>query len=169
MRGKIWTTLCNVKFKSFILSMLVDKFQKRERNINIFLAVASSTSIAAWAVWNVYPFLWSGIIALSQILTLIKPYIPYFKYVKELNEKLLRAENMNLELEKLWYKLDNKKISDDDAATDYFELKKQITEIFSFGDDNIFSADNNKMKDKANEKMKIFLRTEYNTEIKITK
>src|SRR5258706_183583 len=102
IRQQVWSGLCNLKFKGYVLSFLVERFQKWDRSINIFLAVASSTSIAAWAVWKVEPMIWAGIIAFSQLVTVTKPYFPYYKYVKELNSKLLRIENLNLEFEKLW-------------------------------------------------------------------
>lgn len=168
MTNKIWAMLCDMKFKTFILSSLVDKFQKWERNVNIVLAVTSSSSIAAQAIWNVYPFLWSGIIAGSQVLTVVKPYIPYFKYVTELNAKLARMENVNIEIEKLWYKLQNGKLSSDATAEAYFDLKTQITDILNFGNDTIFTTDK-RIIDKANVKMKIFLKKDYNTEITISK
>ena len=79
MREQVWGLLCNTKFKGFVLSILVIRFQKWDRNINIFLAVASSGSIAAWVVWNRFPFVWGAIIASSQVITVIKPYFPYFK------------------------------------------------------------------------------------------
>lgn len=168
MKEKIWAILCDTKFKTYILSYLIDKFQKLERNINIFLVIASSSSIAVWAIWKEYPFLWSGIIAGSQVLTVIKPYLPYFKYVKELNSKLPLIENINIEIEQLWYKLQQKKISDDEAAENYFEIKKQITKIINFADDTIFTVDK-EMENKANERMKNFLKSNYNTQITITK
>lgn len=168
MRDNIWAMLCDIKFKTYILSYLVGKYQKWERNMNIFLALASSSSIAAWAIWNKMPFLWSGIIAGSQVLTVIKPFLPYFKYVKELNSKLLRIENINIEIERLWYKIQQFKIDDDEAAENYFEIKKQITEALNFGDDTIFDVDKS-LKNKANERMKIFLKSNYNISITLPK
>ena len=52
MKEQVWSSLCNLKFKGFIISLLVQKYQRWDRNLNIFLAIASSTSIAAWAVWK---------------------------------------------------------------------------------------------------------------------
>lgn len=168
MRENIWNLLCDLKFKGFILGYLVDKNQKRDRNINIFLAIASSTSIAAWAIWQKYPFLWSGIIATSQILTVIKPYIPYFKYAQELNKKSLTIDNINIEIEKLWFYLQSNKISEDVAAEEYFIIKQKLTEILNFGDDTIFKV-TKKMKNKANQRVKNYIKLNYGVETIITK
>lgn len=166
MKKKIWATLNNVKFKGYCLDLLIDKYQKIDRNINIYLAVASSGSIAAWAIWDQFPMIWGVVIATTQVITVIKPYIPYFKYVKELKGKSLKLENLNLELERLWYYHNNKKISDEEIETRYFELKKDFTEILNFQDDTILTV-TSEIEQKANRKMKVFLKTNYNVDIQI--
>ncbi len=165
MRNQIWGALCNQQFKSYCLALLVKKYQRWDRNINVFLAIASSTSIAAWAIWKVTPIVWASIIAVSQVLTVVKPYFPYFKYVKEFNLKCIRLENINIEFERLWHKLQTKKITEDQADDMYFELRKQTSEILNFSDDTIFEVTPT-IKKKANEQMKSFLQTNY--EISIT-
>jgi hypothetical protein len=167
MKKKIWATLNNVQFKGYCLDLLIDKFQKIDRNINIYLAIASSGSIAAWAIWDQFPMVWGIIIASTQVITVVKPYIPYFKYVKELKGKLLKIENLNIELERLWYYYTNKKISDEEIEARYFELKKEITEVLNFQDDTILTV-TDEIEEKANNKMRIFLKTNYNLEIQIT-
>lgn len=166
MKEQIWATLCDTRFKGYCLTFLVGKFQRWDRNINIFLAMASSGSIAAWAIWQVYPKVWGFIIAVSQVLTVLKPYFPYFKYVKELNSKSLSVDQINIEIEKLWYKMQNNKISEVDAVEAYFDIKKRTTEIFNFSDDIIFKV-NKDIEQKANEKMKVFLKSNYNITINI--
>ncbi len=166
MKKKIWATLNNVKFKGFCLDHLINKYQKIDRNINIYLAIASSGSIAAWVIWNQFPMVWGTIIASTQVITVVKPYVPYFKYVKELKGKLLKIENLNIELERLWYYYTIKKISKDEIETRYFALQKEITEVLNFQDDTILTV-TKAIEEKANKKMQIFLKTNYNLEIQI--
>lgn len=166
MREQIWSTLVNLRFKGFYIGFLIDKFQKRDRNLNIFLAVASSGSIAAWAIWNLYPFIWGGIIALSQVITVVKPYFPYFKYVKELTEKSARIDILNIDMERLWYKIQNDKITEDESVEVYFDLRKQIVEILNFRDDTVFSG-SKIIEKKANERVQTFLKNNYNISINI--
>jgi hypothetical protein len=166
MRDQIWALLNDAKFKSYCLNFLVYRYQKWDRNINIFLALASSGSIAAWAIWQVNPIIWGVIIAISQILTVIKPYFPYFKYVKELNDKSTKVDIVNIELEELWYKLQNAKISNDEAGNEYFTIKKKLSDILSFTDDTIINVDK-KIERKANERMKVYLRNNYQSLIDI--
>lgn len=166
MRTQIWGALCNIQFKSYCLSILVKRYQHWDRNINVFLAIASSTSIAAWAIWNITPIIWATVIAASQVLTVVKPYFPYFKYVKEFNLKCIRLELINIEFERLWYRIQNNKINDDESEELYYELRKQTTEILNFSDDTVFEVTSSVEK-KANEKMKYFLQTNYGISINL--
>jgi len=166
MKNKIWSTLVNVKYKGYIIGLLADAFQKWDRTINIFIALTSSGSIAAWAIWKKYEIVWGLIIAASQVITVLKPYFPYYKYVKELNGKNLRINNLNIEFEKLWDKVQLGKIGEDEASDKYFELKKEFNEIMHFGDDTIFVVTKD-MEKKASESMKVFLKSDYNIDIEI--
>ena len=149
-----------------VSSILVDKYQKWDRNVNIFIAFSSSSSVASWIIWNKYQVVWSAIIVISQLLTVIKPYIPFFKYVKELNQRSQKLDILCIDFEKLWYQIQNKKISMDNASDKYFDLKKKASEILTFNDDTIFSVSKYN-ENKANEKMKIYLKNNYNIEISI--
>lgn len=161
MREQIWPTLVNLKFKSYCLDLILEKFQKHERYINVFLAVASSGSIAAWAIWNVYPLLWGGIIALSQVVTVIKPYFPFYRHIKEINSKCSRLELLHIELEHLWYKVQHEKITEDECSDQFFSLKKQSVDILNFADDTIFDVSPS-LEKVANERMDVYLKTNYN-------
>jgi hypothetical protein len=166
MRNKIWHFLVNMQFKGYVLSLLVGRFQKLDRGINIFLAIASSASIGAWAIWKQYDMIWAGIIATSQILTVIKPYIPFYKYVQELNGKCLRMANLNLDIERLWDKMQAQYMSEEAASEMYYELKGQENTIFSFSNDLIFDVPK-QFEDKANAHVKNFLKRNYSIEIEI--
>jgi len=166
MRKQIWAELCNLRFKGYCLRFLTIKFQKWDRNVNIFLAISSSGSIAAWAIWESTTLIWGAVIAFSQVITVVKPYFPYFRYTKEINSKTIKIEVLNIEFERLWYKIENKKINEEEAAELYFTYQKEIAEILNFDDDTLFKIDS-KIKQKANAKMKIYLRNNHGIHINI--
>lgn len=167
MRRIIWAGLCNIKYETYVLASLLDQFQRRERTMNWILAIASSGSIAAWALWKEVPFtfIWGAVIAASQVLTAVKPHFAYSKYVKEINPKFLRLDTLNMEMQMLWDKLQNKKITLDTAGESYSEIRKQLAQILNFADDTILNP-GKKITDKANQQMELFLRTNYDTKPK---
>ena len=166
IQQKVWVTLVNLKFKGFLVHLLVQKYQKLDRNINLFLAIASSSSVGAWAVWKTLPLVWASIIVASQVITVAKPYFPYYKYVKELNSKCLQIESLNLEFERLFNLIQRKKLLEDAGWEMYYDFKKQMNEILSFSDDTIIDAKQSVVQE-ANQKMKIFLESEYGITISI--
>ncbi|NQU52182.1 MAG: hypothetical protein HQ522_06540 [Bacteroidetes bacterium] len=166
MKTQIWATFLDVKFKAYLISILVNKYQTWDRNLNIFLALAASSSVASWVLWQEFEFLWSSIIVTSQVIHVVKPYLQYFKYVKELNSRSQKLDLITIEFEELWYKFNNKKIEEPEGVKQFFRLKKKTSELLNFGDDILFSA-RKKDKRKANERMKVFLKNIYNIEINI--
>jgi hypothetical protein len=159
----LWNQMQNSKFKEFYIDLLLEKYQKRERTINIFLLLVTSSSISAWAIWQrpYLAWLWAAIIALSQIISLIKPYLNYAKYAKELNEKHFLIQTLNVEYEKLWVSFKFEKISTESAFEKAFELKNTLTKGMNFSDDIIIS-ENKEIQAKAKEKVAIYLKTNFN-------
>jgi hypothetical protein len=164
LRDKIWNSLVDYKFKSFLMSKAINRYQKYDRNMNICLAIASSGSIGAWAIWNLWPLLWGTIIAASEVINVIKPFFPYNKYIKILNSKNNKLDLLNIEYEKLFLDFDKGKISEDEAENSYFDLEKRAVNICNFEDDMDFKIKKEDEK-RANKEMKIFLHIKYNIDI----
>jgi hypothetical protein len=168
MRTQIWYALCNVNFKAYLIGILVSKYQRRARSINIFVALVTSSSVAGWTIWDKYKTIWGIIIVVSQVVNIIKPYIPYTKFVNKLNSMSQEFNSLTVDYEKLWYKYNSHKIDENVASNEYFDLKKKLNELLKFDDDIVFSVSNND-KNKANEKMKCYLKSNYNIDIDIKK
>lgn len=166
MRVLVWATFCDIKFKAYLVSILVNKYKKLDRNINIFLAFAASGSVASWAIWQEYKVIWSSIIVISQVIQVLKPYFPYYKFVNELNMKSFQIENLVVMFEKLWYDFNSGNIDENQASKDYFRLKLESAELLKFDDDLILSPSKSD-EYKASERMQNFLRTNYAINIEI--
>lgn len=165
---KIWATFQDMKFKGYLLGISVTQYQKIDRNINIVLAIAGSVSIGAWAVWKEYPIVWAGIIALSQVITTIKPFFPYNKLVKELNSRCFKIDLLNLEYEeRLWNQIQLGMICENTIAERYFYFNKKCNEILNFPDDLIFEPNRITIL-KANQRVKTFFKNQYGVEILLT-
>jgi hypothetical protein len=141
MREKIWYYMLDSKFQSLYLDYQTSKYQKFDRRINIFLALASSTSIGAWAVWQEFQLVWAIIIAGSNVVNIIKPYFPFSKYIKELNERALSMQNLHLDYERLWYKFDRDQINEENATELFFDLKAKGIANLRLNDDTLVFED----------------------------
>lgn len=101
-KDMVWKSMSDIKFNCIIYARSARKYQKYDRNVNAFLALCSSGSIAAWAFIQKYPFYWGLVIAVSQVLSVLKPFLGHDRLGKELYGRVLDMELTYLELEKLW-------------------------------------------------------------------
>ncbi|SFF07324.1 hypothetical protein SAMN05518672_11572 [Chitinophaga sp. CF118] len=156
----IWADLCDMRFKGYLLAFLVTKYQKWDRKINIFLALASSASIGTWAVWDEFPLVWGGIVAASQVVSTIKPYFPYSKMIRELNEKCHKLDLINIEYERTWGKIRRGKLTEDEIEQIRYDQSQICAGILAFSDDLLVETPAEIIA-KANHKMKIYLKSNY--------
>ena len=162
IRNKIWYNLVNSKFKCYYISYTIKKYQKRNILINSFLAIVSISSVSAWVVWQTLPWLWALIIASSNILIAIKPFLLLERKIKELNEKLALLENIQIEYERLWYELESGKIDKEIASEKFFGIyEKQIRSIRT--SDDILIRIDNKIKKKADSDTDKYIFNNYQT------
>jgi hypothetical protein len=160
IRQQIWTNLVNVKFKTIYLGHLIGRNQKISLWINIFLAVVSLSSFSAWTIWKILPGLFTTLIAVSNILMVVKPLLSFDRRIKELNEKLARLEDVQFEYEKLWYYFETKAINEKDAGKMFFEIyEKQINSLRTSSE--IILSSNKKITGKSNIETDNYIRNHY--------
>lgn len=165
IRDMVWNSLADYHFKASVMGYAIQRFQKIDRGLNVILALASSSSIAAWAIWKEIPYVWGAIIALSQVIQTVKPYFPYSRYIKELNDKGKKLQTVNLRFEILFYEIDYSTVKDKDFAKEYFALRKEAEEICFFNTDSSFSFTDSDIQ-KAEQETAHYLKQNYNVEYK---
>jgi len=102
---------------------------KWDGRINIFMALTSSSSIGAWVLWQKLAWLWAFFIATSQVVTVIKPYLPFKKrltYLKKLNDEL---ERLSLDVEKDWYTISNGELTEREIHAKISDFKSKKVHI----------------------------------------
>lgn len=68
--------------------------EKWNTRIQGFLAITSSASIGGWAIGDEYSMIWGFVIAASQVVNVIKGFLPFQKRAKDIG-------SLNIEQEKL--------------------------------------------------------------------
>ncbi len=129
MQDRIWTNLANIKFKCIYTAKVSKRSYHAGNMYSIFLALASATSVATWAIWNKFPVVWASIVAISQVLHIAKPYIPFVKNDKEFIEQSLLFESLYLSYEKLWF--DNRKedVDENQIEERFYNLRQKEHDI----------------------------------------
>lgn len=74
-----------------------DLLARRVTLYSVIRAVASSGSIAGWAIWKDYAFIWGAIIATSQLADAVKDVFPYISRHKAANGLLRELDALFIE------------------------------------------------------------------------
>ena len=75
------------------------------RRLGTVRAIASSGSIAAWALWREYAFLWAAIIATSQVADALKDVFPFAKIQKSAGEHTTSLTGIFIDAQLEWEKI----------------------------------------------------------------
>ena len=100
--------------------------------------LTTSSSIAAWAVWEKHQLIWGALIALSQIVTILKPYFLFPRYIKTFHEKRIKWQAISMDYEELWFDFNRNTISEKKAKIKFFNLKKSSLSFDQVPSDIIF-------------------------------
>jgi hypothetical protein len=158
---QIWTSLVNSKYKEIYIGHKIIELKKLERNINIFLILATSGTIASWVMWDNLKWLWALIIVAAQIVSIIKPYFPFSDNVKELKKFNFLYKKLNLKYEKLWSKIDSGIVTEEESNEHYYQLREEENEFSDLSDEIIISNSKN-IENKSNKDLKRYINDTYN-------
>jgi hypothetical protein len=122
---KFWRELDQLRIHTTYIQSYFEKTVKIDRFINMLLAIASSGSIAGWAVWNQYNYIWAFIVASSQVINAIKGYLPYTKRLKALNAMSTEFECLFLSMENHWFNVAEGRLSDEEIHKLHMSIKEQ--------------------------------------------
>lgn len=137
MQEKYWNYLIQVKTNVEYLDVYAEKTYLIDRNIRIICAVASSSAIAAWAIWTNLAFAWSAVIVASQVLSAVKDILPFsqrMKMLKELNEAM---KNIFQRMEFDWYKVSDGQFTETEINEILFYYKREVSDA-----ENKFMSEN---------------------------
>ncbi len=118
MRIKYFNLYVQFKASSIFLHLLLKRYQFWNKFISGSLAVITSGSVTAWFVWKSVPLLWAVIVAVSQVVSIVKGYIPFLEYIAPLKYLLPELEKMLIEMDYKWELINRAEYDDDSAIND---------------------------------------------------
>lgn len=118
-----WTEMTEVRNKIYYIDIYLSYMRKLNTAIKIITAIASSISIGAWAIWSKYSFIWSLIIAVSQVTNIIFSCISLDKQIKTINSFLSSLLLIGQEFQNNWFFVSNGLISAEEINAKLNELK----------------------------------------------
>ena len=158
---RYWNQLKEFKTHVIYLHNYAAHSEWWDKAINIFLALTSSSSIAAWAIWQEYQIVWAIIIASSQVVTAIKPFLPYkqrLKAVSDLNDKI---QEISLKSEKEWFSVAEGELTEKQIHELNIQLRDEALAAEKKYLKSIILPTNKKLLEKAEAEADLYLSKNY--------
>lgn len=123
---QFWYNFATIKSNSIYINRYHAKVEKTDRQLNMFTAIASSSSIAGWLVWKDVWFIWTIIIAASQVLAAVKPYLPFKEQLRALSLFGPDLDGLALAAEEGWFAVSHGRLTDEEIHKQTIALKKKV-------------------------------------------
>lgn len=124
-QNRYWDVFATIKRDAIYINRCHGSVETIDRWISIFSAITSSAAIAGWAIWSQYSFAWGIVIAASQVLNAVKPYLPYKARLKALSNLGPDLDALALTAETDWFKVSRGMLNDDEIYGLAMTLKKK--------------------------------------------
>lgn len=129
MRERIWYKLVDCLYASHYLGAYSKRWLFIIKVVDVLLLITSLGSIAGWYKFAEHHVIWATILVLIQGIRLTKnQLLPSEKILSAIESTRLFYVEKAVELENLWYKYYNKKLTDDEVEGIYsLIVKEEIT------------------------------------------
>jgi hypothetical protein len=119
-----WNQMVELRVASSYIRRYRDALGKWFTCLGTLKAVASSGSIAAWAVWREYAFVWGAIIALAQVVDALKDVFPFSKTHKAASEHSIGLGSIFIDAQLEWEGIFSGRYTDEQIAGRRHKLMK---------------------------------------------
>lgn len=137
--------------------------ERWDRGIKVFLALASSGSIAAWTVWRDLSAVWGAIIAASQLVNAIKEHLPFEKRLKAVRQLASKLETAFVQWETAWSEVASGDLSDSAINSRLSELKKAKVDLIGHSLSEGALPDRPELHAQAKARAELYFETIYST------
>jgi hypothetical protein len=121
---RFWNELTQLRGQIEFLRLLHRECERVDRILKMFLAVTSSGSIAAWAIWKDFAMTWGGIIVMSQLINAIKPYLPFEKRQSSVSSLVSKLESLFVRWEGVWQQVADGELTEREISDKITEMKR---------------------------------------------
>lgn len=137
MKERYWKFMYQKKHRIFYLDLYREKYVLINIVLRCITALTSSASIAAWAIWKDFAYVWAFIIAVSQVISAIYEILPFKNRIIDMSALSSKWSGLYTQIEHEWYLIQNEEISDNDIN----DLITKYTQAWDAIDDNFFKND----------------------------
>ncbi len=93
------------KYKAVYLSYFSSYIRSGDRLIHMLIVLTSSGGVGGWLIWKEIPYVWAVMIGAAQLLSVVKPFLPFLKDQVNYAKTVQFYEELHLSYDKLWTEL----------------------------------------------------------------
>jgi hypothetical protein len=162
IEDKIWYDLVDTKFGDEYLILYLSRQRTIRKWFKISTIVLSAGGIfSAFQSLQIPTMIFCTVTGVMQILTSIENFIIHSEDdLDSLSNLRMKYYDRLTKLEILWHNLDSKKITEEQATDDFFNLRQSSSEIENI-DNKLNIRSYNKLRYKADLKARDYLKTYY--------
>ena len=129
--NRFWLALHTLIKQVYYYELLLDGDKRRDNIVGATMAIGSSSSIVGWVIWKEYAFILACFIAFTQVISVINKFLTYKQRLSVLPEVLNQLQLLQLDNERLWLRIENSELVEDQICDAQIGLKKEIQRIIS--------------------------------------
>lgn len=131
-----WNKMLDLRTAADYIRLYRDYAGQWVTGIATMRAIASSTSIAGWAIWHQYGFVWACIIAVSQVVDALKDVFPMTKRQRAASEYAIALETLFIDAQLEWEGILSRRYTADEVMERLHALRSahHMAETKSFGE-----------------------------------
>jgi hypothetical protein len=160
-QAQYWVELQALKAHVCYLSLYQLRSESYERWIGIILAVASSSSIAGWVIWQQYAFVWACFIAGSQVISVTYKFLPFKERIKPLRSAGIELGLLSDEAERCWFDVAEGELTEKQINEKRFEIRKRKSAIMQSAFNGMVIPEVESLMAKAEDHMRRYFKSHY--------
>lgn len=130
--NKYRTALMNREYYGCRLAQV----RKKNRNLEIAIAIGTSSAVASWAVWrdSAGELIWALVTAIATVLAIIKPFINYPKDIERYSKLFVGHGDVYFDLDRIVNSVRQNGGFEAEVLTAYEESIERIKELAAHDD-----------------------------------
>ncbi len=129
LRERVWESMLTAELNYRYWSELASRYVRRDRNVKVFLAVTTSSTVASWTLWRGVPELWQVLSGVSALLAVVLPLLSWQEKIKRLTSLRVEWFRTMKEYEALYLHIETGSTGGEEARRRYIAISSGETEL----------------------------------------
>ena len=129
VREDVWSAMLTAEYNALYWDYLYKRYYLRQKRAEIFLAITSSSSVAAWGIWSNITILWQLLSGLATLAAVALPILNMKKQIADLGDLQSRWQQIHTEYEFLWFDIEHSLLDKNQAIGELKKIMRTEAEI----------------------------------------